>query len=288
MWFFIGILLNFILVNPLFAQTPATATAVLASPSATIIPLPTTIPTPTPHPAIALFEQYKNDYLFSRDLYQQAFLDYTQKKQVHTKYNTVTTHDEKIIATKAAITARNLTLKNYLKALRVKLDFYRDADNINTSKLQIELSKLEPWLDEQNKIVNTLNNDTDIQSNGNQFITKYIFIQQIIYSSLVQSEYNLRLLTLQQLNNYIPELQSDPTISAEGKQWVNSLIIKADNSQTSLNQAFQIPLQSRQITSSRFTNFYPNAKIKLVTANQYNIDIINDIRNILIKFSQVQ
>ena len=113
-----------------------------------------------------------------------------------------------------------------------------------------------------------------------------MFIQQIIYTALVQDEYNLRLLTLNQLNNYINELQNDPSISAEGKQWVNSLIIKADNARTSLDQARKIAQQATQFISSDFQNFYPDAKQKLVTANQYNIDIINDIRNILVKFSQ--
>ena len=227
MWLLIVALLSFSFPRPVSAQTPATsaATVEIASPSATIAP--TLIPTPTPNPLVALFQQYKNDYLYNRDLYQQALLDYTQKKQVHTKYNTVSTHNDKIDSTKAALIARNTALKSYFQALRVKLDISKDADPSNTSKLQIELSKLESWLAEQNTIVSTLNNDTDIQDNVESFKTKYIFCQQIIYTALVQDEYNMRLLTLNQLNSYIQELSNDPSISVEGKQWINSLVIKA-------------------------------------------------------------
>ena len=285
MWLIFLALLTFLTPQRVVAQTPATsaATVEIASPSAT--PAPTIIPTPTTNPALTTFLQLKNDYLYNFDLYQQAFFDYTQKKQVHTKYNTVTTHNDKIESTKKALIARNTVLRAYFQALRAKLDIYKAADPTNTPKLQIELSKLESWLNEQNTIVSTLNNDDDILSNRDSFKQKYVFVQQIIYASLVQSEYNMRLLTLNQLNSYITTLASDPTINTEGKQWVNSLIIKADNAKSNLNAALDNVAQNRQPNAGKFKDFYPDSKEKLVLASQYCTEIINDIKNILIKFT---
>lgn len=274
------------------AQTPSTNTATVATPpvltstpSATIAPTNTPVPTPTPNPAVALFQQYQNDYLFNRDQYQQAYLDYTNKKAVYTKYGTVSSHNDKIDATKKAIITRNNTLKTYLRALRVQLDIYKSGDLADTPKLQIELSKLESWLDEQNTIVSTLNNDNDIQDNASAFNDKYILVQQIMYASLVQNEYNMRQLTLNALKSYIQNLQNDPTITNQGKQWLTSLLIKADNAQTNLDASLDIVNQSRQQNMSRFVDFYPDAKEKLITATQYCTDTINDIRNILVQFT---
>ena len=297
MWLIVLALLSLGIHQPIFAQTPATNAATVAAPpisasasadtpAPTIAPSITPIPTPTPNPVLALFQQYQNDYLFNRDQYQQAYLDYTNKKAVYTKYGTVSSHNDTIEATKKALITRNSTLKTYLRALRVKLDIYKDGDPTRTPKLQIEISKLESWLDEQNTIVTTLNNDDDIVDHAKAFQAKYVIFQQVAYSALVQSEFNMRQLTLNQLKNYIQDLQNDSTITTEGKQWLSSLVIKADNAQTNLNASQDVVTQaSGENSYGSFNNFYPQAKAKLVTAAQYCTDTINDIRNILVKFS---
>ncbi len=280
MLLFVLTFLQLVFGHPVFAQTPATSAATVILPSVT--------PMPTPNPAIALYNQYKNDYLFNRDQYAQSYLDYTQKKQIYTKYNTVTTQNDKIDATKQALITRNNTLKTYLRALRVKLDIYKTSDPTNTNKLQIELSKLENYFDEQNSIITTLNNDADIQNNATDFHIQYIHVQQIEAASLVQSEYNLRLSTLNELKSYITQLQTDSTLTTEGKQSLSNEIIKADNALTNLNNAQDIVNQNMGPSTYQFSDFYPDAKAKLVTANQYEIDIINDLQNILVRYSNSQ
>ncbi len=292
MLLFVLTFLQTILGHPIFAQTPATSAATVTIPTISITSSSSATPapsnTPTPNPAIALYNQYKNDYLFNRDQYAQSYLDYTQKKQIYTKYNTVTTQNDKIDATKQALITRNNTLKTYLRALRVKLDIYKTSDPTNTNKLQIELSKLENYFDEQNTIVTTLNNDADIQNNATDFRIQYIHVQQIEAASLVQSEYNLRLSTLNELKSYITQLQTDSTLTTEGKQSLSNEIIKADNALTNLNNAQDIVNQNMGPSTYQFSDFYPDAKAKLVTANQYEIDIINDLQNILVRYSNSQ
>lgn len=287
MWLIIVAILSFGFSRPIYAQTQATDSATIptATASATLEPTATVTPIPisTPHPAIALFNQYKNDYLFNRDQYQKAYLDYTQKKQIHTKYNTITTQKDKIEATKVASITRNNTLKDYMRALRVMLDIYKDTDPTNTSKVQIELSKLESWLDEQNSVVSSIINDDDMKTNAKEFKTKYYFVQQIIYTALTQNEFNIRLKTLNQLKDYISQLQQDPTINDDGKQWLNTLVIKADNSLTNLNAGLALATQYKSSTKE-FSNFYSKALASFIKSNQYNQEIINNIRNILIKF----
>lgn len=260
-------------------ETPAVATSTaLASPSATTIPLS---PTPTINPALILFQQYRQDYLYNRDLYQQAYLNYAQKKDVYTKYQTLTTQADKISATKAALTARNNMLRTYLMALRVYLDVYKSNDTTNTEKYQIELQKLESWLSEQNSVVNSLNNDDDIKSNGQDFQAKYVTIQQALYSALVQNEYNLRLHTLNVIKSYAAEIQVSPN-GAKVNDLLTAITIKSDNVTSNLQSALDETTPDLYASLS-FTNFYPTSKKYLSLANQYLTELVSDLTSVIIQ-----
>jgi len=122
---------------------------------ATLSSTPTAIPTPT------LLDQYRQDYSFQVAEYQKKYIDYIDKKEVYTKYRTITSEKDKIDAAKAALVARSSMLKSYLLALRVSLDTFKSSAPTTVSKIQIELSRWEDWCQEQNLIIGNLNSHSN-------------------------------------------------------------------------------------------------------------------------------
>jgi hypothetical protein len=279
--------------NPVLAQdSPITPTPEIqttdVSPSPTeaptVTPSPTTIPTPTIDPVLALFQQYQQDYFFQRDNYQKAYTDYNQKKQVYTKYKTLTTEKDKLEATRSVLLSRNNALKTYLLALRVNLDRYKTIDPTNTEKNQIELSKWESWFEEQNTVVNSLNNDADFKNWGQTFKEKYVGVQQAIYTSLIQSESNYRQSILKDIQSLSADIQSSPQISSDSQSWFANFPVKTDLVLNSLAAA-QETTKIRQNTN-KFRNFYPDAKRELNKANNYLLELHSNLISIVTKFRQ--
>lgn len=269
MWFFVLFLLF---------TTPALAQDI--TPRSTPQETPAAIPSPTPVPNF--FEQYKKDYLFQYDIYQQSYLKYVDKKRVWTRYGTITTQKEKFDASIEAITARNKAFKAYLLALRTMLDDYESVNPTNTEKYQIEISKWESWFEEQLSVVPSINNEKDLIRWVDDFKEKYIVIQQTIYSSLVQHEVNLRQLTLENIQSLGMDIKTSPQIQTESQQWVSTLAIKSDLVTTSLNNA--IAFGQRSQSQNKFNNFYPSSKLELNQANNYLIEISADLKLIVNKF----
>lgn len=275
------LLLGLLFAQPSFAQeTPTTITATI-TPTET----PSPIPTPTPDPNIALFLQYQTDYLYQRDLFQASYLDYTQKKQVHTKYGTITTQKDKIDATKKTLIDRNNMMRAYTIALRTKLNLNRQINPIITQKNQIELSKWESWFDEQNSVIPALNNESDITKWSQEFTNKLIVIKQYWYTALVQDEVNLRQITLKDLKELSAIVQTSlSSTNPEIQQWLTSLPIKSDLVDTSLRNAVNATLKPQD--QNQFNNFYPDAKEEISKANSYLLEINNNLKSIVIKFGQ--
>lgn len=269
MWFFA---LFFLFTAPALAQD--------TTPNSTPQETPTTIPSPTSVPNF--FEQYKKDYLFQYDIYQQSYLKYVDKKRVWTKYGTITTQKEKFDASIEAINARNKTFKAYLLALRTLLDDYESINPTATEKHQIEISKWESWFSEQITVVSAINNEKDLTRWVEEFKEKYITIQQTIYSSLVQHEVNLRQSTLDKIQALGLNIKNNPQIQTESQQWVSTLAVKSDLVSTSLNNA--LLLTQKNQSQNKFNNFYPNSKQELTQANNYLIEITTDLKLIVNKF----
>lgn len=268
MWFLI--LLFLITSKPVFAQDASTS-ASTATASATATPAP------------RLFLQYQKDYLFNYDLYQQAYLKYTEKKQVYTKYGTITTQKDKFIAAIDAINARNKTLKSYLLALRVMLDDYKTTNPTETEKAQIELSKWEAWFNEQFTVVPALNNQDDLNNWITTFNINYVNVQQAIYTALVRNEVNLHQLTLNSLQQVAQDIKNNPDIKPESEQWINTLTVKSDLVSTSLGDAMSLTVKkNNQI--NKFDDFYSSAKISMTKANDYLREITTDLKLIVNKF----
>lgn len=281
---------NFI-IQPVFAQdiTPSVAPEqITLTPSVTLAPSETPAPsqilTPTQNPVFILYDQYKNDYLFQYDEYKKAYLNYKDKKEVYTKYGTLTTQQEKLDATKKAILARNKMLKAFLMALRVDLDKYKSINSTETEKLQIELSKWEAWFEEQNLVAGSFNNDDDVKKWVSEFKSKYVQIQQIIYTSMVQGEVNLRQSTLNQILSLAQEIKASPNIDPKGQEWFQSLPVKVDLINSSLKSAQETTKQKQ--SANRFTEFYSDSKRYLNKSVSYLLQMESDLKSIVIKFSQ--
>ena len=272
MWllFFVGLF-----ISPVHAQD-STISAQTATDTALISP--TVIPTPTPR----LFDQFKKDYLFQYDQYNQAYLNYIDKKQVHTKYSTITTQKDKFIAAIDAINARNKSLKAYLMALRVMLDDYKESNPTQTEKSKIDLSKWEAWFEEQLTVVPLINNDDDLRKWVEDFRLKYFVIQPVIYSALVQHESNLRQKNLNLLQDIANDIKNDTQIKPESQQWVSSLTVKSDMVNTSLNNAYNYT--TRKQNQNKFVNFYPDSRLELNKAAGYLREISSDLKLTIIKF----
>lgn len=254
-------------------QTPAEATPTAQE---TIV-----LPSPTINPEFELFKKYQSDYNYMYEQYKQAYLNYTQKKEIHTKYGTLTTKQEKDAATKSVLIARNSALKAYLTALRIDLDRYKTANPTDTSKYQIELQKLENWFDEKNTVISAINNDEDIKSFATEFDKKYITIQQTIYTSLALHQINHKKLILAQIQSLSDEIKSDSRIDNQQTDWQGTQVIKTDLTDTALKSAYSAT-QVKQSTQ-RFSNFYPNSKKEITKAVQYLTDMLSDLKAIVIR-----
>ena len=273
MWLLLLLITFFSPVNT-WAQD-STNSAVTSSPT------PFSSPEPTAK-AARLFNQYQKDYLFQYDQYQQDYLVYVDKKRVYTKYGTITTQKEKFAAAINAINSRNKAFKSYLLSLRVLLDDYKAANPTQTEKNQIDLSKWEAWFNEQITVIPAINNDDDLKKWAEDFKEKYITIQQVIYTSLVQHEINLRQLTLDQLQAVAIDIKNNPNIRPESQQWVSSLTVKSDLVNTSFTTAMNYTRKNQSQT--KFSNFYPDSRQELAKSNNYLREISADLKLIVTKF----
>jgi len=251
---------------------------------ATATPTPSIIPTPTPDPVIALISQYKQDYSFQVSEYQKRYIDYIDKKEVYTKYRTVSTEKDKVTAAKTVLFARNSMIKTYLMALRVSLDEYKVENQTSTQKTQIELSRWEDWCSEQNLIIPNLNSQQDITNWTESFKEKYVPIQQIIYTALTQNQINQRLQILSLIKQLSTDIRNDPKTGTMLNDWLSALPVKSDLVMSSIATT-QGLTQSKQLTN-RFDDFYPDVKVELNRTNIYLTNMMSDLRAVAIKLNQ--
>jgi len=231
-----------------------------------------------------LLGQYKTDYSFQINQYQKSYIEYVDKKEVYTKYRTVSTEQDKITATKNALFARNSMLKSYLLALRVSLDEFKTQNPTTTEKTQIELSRWEDWCSEQNLIIPNLNTQADITTWVDTFKEKYVSIQQVIYVSLSQNQINQKIETLNLIKKLSDDIKNDPKTGTILNDWLSSLPVKSDLVMSSLKATTDLT-QAKQL-SNRFDNFYPEAKSQLNRTNNYLVNMLSDLRAVAIKLNQ--
>jgi len=247
---------------------------------------PTAIPTiaPTPTTVQTLINQYKTDYSFQVAEFQKRYIDYVDKKEVYTKYRTVSTEKEKITATKTALFARNSMLKTYLLALRVSLDEFKTYNSTTTEKTQIELSRWEDWCSEQNLIIPNLNSQEDIINWTTDFSDKYITIQNIIYSALTQNQINQKLEILDLTKLLSDNIKNNPKTGTMLNDWLSALPVKTDLVNSTLKTVSDLTVPKQN--TSKFNDFYPEAKAELNRTNIYLTNILSDLRAVAIKLNQ--
>lgn len=239
---------------------------------------------PTPTTIQTLINQYKQDYSFQVAEYQKRYIDYVDKKEVYTKYRTVSTEKDKITATKTALFARNSMLKSYLMALRVSLDEFKIQNPTSTEKTQIELNRWEDWCAEQNLIIPNLNSQKDITTLVENFTDKYLTIQNVIYIALTQNQVNQRLYILDLTKQLSNDIKNDPKIGTMLNDWLSALPVKSDLVNSSLKTTTDYT--QAKYNTNRFNNFYPDVKAELNRSNSYLINILSDLRAVAIKLNQ--
>jgi hypothetical protein len=248
-------------------------------------------PTSTPMvtPTIVVnddFQKYLNDYLYQKDLYQKAYLKYIEKKQVHTKYATLTTKQDKIDATNNYLVTRNNMQRSYLVALRYLLNKYKSIDPTETEKLQIDIQKWESWFAEQNTVVTAINNEDDFKKYSLDYKIKYITIQQLIYTALTRNQVNQKKQTLNTINTLMTDIQNSPVIKPESQEWIGPLTVKNDLVNTSLTTAMDTT-NTKQY-STNFSNFYPDAQKEINKVNSYLFDMVSSLKSVVIKFKTTE
>ena len=231
-----------------------------------------------------LINQYTQDYNFQVAEYQKRYIDYVDKKEVYTKYRTVSTEKDKITATKTALFTRNIMIKSYLITLRVSLDEFKKQNPTSTEKTQIELSRWEDWCAEQNLIIPNLNNQVDITNWLDTFKEKYVLIQQVIYTALTQNQINQRLEILDLTKTLANDIKKDSKTGTMLNDWLSALPIKSDLVMSSLKTTTDLT-QVKQL-SGRFSNFYEETKIELNRTNIYLTNMLSDLRAVAIKLNQ--
>ena len=228
------LLLFFIFIKPVFAQSSAD-----------------------------FYTQYRTDYLFQRDLYQQNYSDYQNKKNIFTQYASLSAEKDKIIATKNVFLSQNSMLKSYLMALRVTLD--------GSTPYQEELKKWEDWLSTQNQLIPNLNSTPALKNWANTFNSQYVYIQSAFYSGLIQGQINRRLTTLSQMKDLATTAQID---------WSNF-----SDKENQINNNFQLALDTTKQNqrANYFSDFYPDAKEYLDNADSLIRSLLNDLKSLVIK-----
>jgi len=228
-----------------------------------------------------LFSQYKNDYLFLRDEYQKNYLDYLNKKNVYIQYRSITSEKHMFESTKTVLFSRNKMLKSFLMALRVGLDKYKSINSLNTERTQIQLSKWEDWLDEQNLIIPNYTNSSDLKNWAATFKSRYIETQQAIYQALTQAGVNLRLYNLNEITLLANTIKVDPKNNNLTDDWFADFPIKSDLINASLESAINISQKPQK--AKTFTNFFPEVNIQTQKADSYLKSLLMDLKAITIK-----
>ena len=218
-----------------------------------------------------LYIQYRTDYLYQRDQYQQNYTDYLNKKNVYLQYGTTSSEQDKINATKTLFLSRNSLLKAYLMTLRVNLDQYAGFSS-NTTDIQAKLQDLEKWLDTQNQVIPNLNSSAGLANWAKTFNTQYVSIQTMSYTAIIQSQINLRLAILDQAKKLADNAQIN---------WSDSYNTQSNQIKTLLQSAYDTTQKNQR--EDQYTDFYPEAKTYLDQSDSHLKSLIADLKSYLIK-----
>ena len=213
-----------------------------------------------------LLDKYRTDYFHQRDIYQQNYQQYLNKKHSFDQYRTTTSLQDKVDATKSTLLSQNIMLRSYLMALRTTLN--------DTPALQDSLLTHENWLLSQNATLNNLTTAADFEIWATDFQKKYIPIQVDIDKSLIQQQINHRQKILLKLKD----------IASRGDVNWDKNFLKKEQDFIEANTEALSWSQSHQF-EDRFSPFYEDAQKNLTDADTALKSITLDLKSILIKKS---
>lgn len=212
--------------------------------------------------------------------YQENYQVFIEKTNVNNTYHSISTQKELFEITKKTLNTRELALKSYLNSLRSRLPQFQSANPSDTQKLIDQLLILENWLDQKAQSALTLNSQSDLQNYALDFNTKYLEIQQIAYSSLVQHEVNQKTLVLNELDTLTQIMKTSPTI--KNQDWLPDIEATSSQIKSKLAESL-LETSSPQYNHQEFNSFYQDSKEYLNEAQQLLTKMFSNLTIILIK-----
>lgn len=229
-----------------------------------------------------LVDKYQTDYLYNRDLYQRAYFDFNNKKQIDQKYQTITTQNNKIDSIKNALTARNDMLRTYLMLLRTKLEEYKFSNPEITKNYQTFFQQEENWLSEQKPIINNFQSESEIKNWTTEFQKRYPPIQENVNLALLQYKINAYSQANSDIKSFIIDIQNSKNFTDESKQWIDGISPKISAANISLENAFSFTQKNRY--NQRPDNYFQGGQKELTNTNFLLNQIKNDLVWIFIKY----
>lgn len=192
-------------------------------------------------------QQQIDDYLYQYEQYQKTYQEFTSSRDQYLKYQTLTSQDEAIEATKKIILQRNQVLRAYFLALQWKLR--TTSGLVGSSKQEDLISLLDKeitWLEKETEQINRLANPSlnDLFVISDRLEAKSNQLKSLSYQSLsliligkmknLQAD-SISLTTL--LSDQISSIEA--TKSAELKEWLKEVENKNYLSQKEIELAQQ-------------------------------------------------
>jgi len=225
----------------------------------------------------------QQDLSYQQDLYNQSHNVYLDKKQIHQKYNSITTEKELLDTIKNTLFCRENLLSAYLTLLHDSLDIYKSASPDLTSQIQQQLINHQVWLKQQSKQINQIQSQDQLNLYSQVFNQKYVRIQTSIATSRIQNQINYQQLIVKQIEELILQLKAEHQLDQQAQSWINQIDTDLQTCQDYLNQAYK-KTQTKQNTRT-FKNFYPDAIDQITQSKHILTKTILDLQSLLKKFS---
>lgn len=218
-----------------------------------------------------------DDYLFQYEKYRQVYQEFTTARDKYLQYQTLSSKDEAIGATKKMIGQRNKSLAIYFLTLKWKLSTTPGvAGSEHRNNLISQLDKEITWLDDQNEQLEQLANPSldDLFIISDRFEDKRVAFKVLSYQSLaaillgktrnLQSEsVAIKTLLTDEVN------QMEATKAAQFKGWLTEVENKNYLSQKEIEMAESQQESLAKKREKQLVSIYSKIQLSLERAKEY-------------------
>ncbi|MGI5840812.1 MAG: hypothetical protein ACOX6N_01125 [Patescibacteria group bacterium] len=225
-----------------------------------------------------LYQKYKNDYYYQYNNYQTSLSQFEQKKQIDSKYKSITTSKEKNEAFIKSYIARNNALDTYCRTLRVKLSINQQYNPQNTKIIQGILAQKENLLQQENQKVQDIDitDNSKLQDTHKQFEDKLDDIKKNINTALVEDNINYNLSLIDHALKLSDEISKDPQNDDNTNHILKAISLKLeDYRQESISKTTYNPEAGKPTKN-------PSSSLNDLDAiNQQILDAISNLKSII-------